>query len=229
MSNFIQSDGFQRYMLAMQNRLASETGIKSVEAAEAERGLKLASALAASGIPKRFSSISMAGDEKEQEFNALMESVVKSKRGVFLYGKQGVGKSVMMAQMLKALAEKSPSVKYITAIDLVMEIQSRYSKTGESALDYIKKVRTVYALGIDDFSNECIQWTNDRKELMFALIDYREQNGLLTFMTSNKTTSMIEKLIGRSLASRLYGMMDEVELVGSDRRIQAGEKDNDNR
>lgn len=158
------------------------------------------------------------------------ESKLNPKRGIYLCGPVGTGKTTLMELLSKWLVYvKRPSFAFVSCRDIQQEFATngykdllRYTK-----LSYIHNGRTrgpqngSITYCFDDFGSEgnATFWGNKVNVMEEVLQDrYREfeTHGMITHMTSNLkvNTELMKKKYTDRVADRINGMFNIVELLG---------------
>lgn len=147
-----------------------------------------------------------------------------TKKGVFLYGNPGIGKSTIMGWLTRALVLNGYQCGYIHFPTFLMDLKNSFGEDG--IYESIELMKNLEYLVIDDIGGESVTtWSRD--EVLSAVLAYRAQNGKATFFTSvyplkdlkkyyvlkNGDTLRVERLIDRMKAVSV-----EMELVGEDLR-----------
>lgn len=170
------------------------------------------------GIPTKFRTI-------ETDRKDFLEEAVKSKRGLFLHGSEGTGKTVFMCSLLKRLSlEKGMECRFVSSIGMVMRLQDSFRLDigkvvhGDTALDLMNDLAKVQCLYIDDMGTEKL--TDFVKQAFYYVINEREQNNLKTLITSNYSLKKLNDLFTARISSRIAGSCDVIQFTGEDRRIK---------
>ncbi|HEY0221542.1 primosomal protein DnaI [Lactovum miscens] len=142
-------------------------------------------------------------------------------KGVYLYGDFGIGKSFLLAAMVNSLAEqgvKSQMIHFPTFI----------SQPNFAASEQLDEVKTADLLVIDDIGGEINSvWSRDN--VLQVLLQYRMDNVLPTFFTSNhsmqnleerlsKTSQGVDTWSAKRVMERIKFLSDEIHLEGENRR-----------
>ncbi len=150
----------------------------------------------------------------------------KFAKGIYLYGPYGVGKSLIILNYAKQLVSDGSKVLFTYYPDLVRRIQSMFG-TGELE-SLILKLKKADILIIDDIGREA-NTPYIRDEILGPILQYRCDNNLPMFMTSNRefdllekhlseTASSVDSVKAKAIMARIKYLMDEYELVDKDYR-----------
>lgn len=167
---------------------------------------------------------------ESQEYLLAYMQLLKSleqKKGIYLYGQPGVGKSYMMAGAANFFAKSKKRVSFIKVPLFIQDIkQSMYDN--EYRQDMIGHLRFSEVLVLDDIGSEAITpWTRD--EILFPILDYRMNHELKTYFTSNYTLEELEQhyclrdkengyVASLRLMERIKALSTPVSLLGKSRR-----------
>lgn len=149
------------------------------------------------------------------------------RKGLYLHGLYGTGKTYILG----ALANEFIKLKVQTAVVFVPEFfrelkSSLDDGTYEEKIDFIKKVPV---LMLDDLGAEAnSEWTRD--EVLGSILNYRMNNHLPLFVSSNLNYEELERFYSRitkgdidpfkgsRIVQRVIAMTHEFELVGPRKR-----------
>lgn len=107
----------------------------------------------------------------------------KRMKGLYLYGKFGVGKSYLLGAIANQLAEMKHVSSLIVYVPEFFR-EMKQSLGNHSTNDKIEAVKKVPILMLDDIGAEAMSsWTRD--EVLGSILQYRMQEELPTFFTSN--------------------------------------------
>lgn len=149
----------------------------------------------------------------------------KYQKGLFLYGNFGCGKTYLIAAMFNELAYKNVKSAIIFWPEFLRDLKSSFSSDFKEKFEYVKKVPLLL---IDDIGAESTtSWSRD--EIFCPLIQYRMQEGLPTFFTSNLDINMLEEhfsvtkdkvdnIKARRIIERINQMTDKIEMVSRNLR-----------
>lgn len=119
----------------------------------------------------------------------LDETGTLPKRGLYIHGPFGVGKSFILGALANELAERHIRTVAVYVPEFLREIkQSIQEQTLHEKVDYVKKAEVLI---LDDFGAEAMTaWTRD--EILGAILQYRMSEQLPTFFTSNLSFKELE-------------------------------------
>ncbi|GFH42976.1 primosomal protein DnaI [Lactococcus hodotermopsidis] len=167
-------------------RATEETLAKEAEISK-KRRVKLV------GMPKEFAAVKwsdvLLNDAKRViSYQAVANFIADypNNNGLYLYGDFGVGKSFMMAAMANELAGKGVSTTIIHYPTFIADINF------ETVQNRVNAVKKAPVLVIDDIGAEINNaWVRDA--VLQVILQYRMQENLTTFFTSNLTMAELER------------------------------------
>ncbi len=129
-------------------------------------------------------------------------------KGLYLYGSFGCGKTYLIAAMFNELAKKNVKSAIIFWPEYLRDLKASFNTDYNSKVNYIKRVPLLL---IDDIGAESVTaWGRD--EILCPIVQYRMQEKLPTFFTSNLDIERLEKHLSIS--------KDEVDILKSRRVIE---------
>lgn len=164
-----------------------------------------------------------------KEFIEQYESLKKPK-GIYLHGSFGTGKTYLIAALFNELAKKNVKSAIVYVPEFLRQLKASFQTDYSEKYDYIK---TVPLLLLDDIGAENLtSWARD--EIIGTLLQYRMEENLPTFFTSNldlkqleehfsSTNSGVEKLKARRIIERIGYMSKEFKLTSKNRRVEKDE------
>ena len=166
-----------------------------------------------------------AGD-KAATFLMNYEAGLKPK-GLYLYGKFGVGKSYLLGAIANELAKKQISSMIVYVPELLREMKSAI---GDNTLnEKIEALKKESILMLDDIGAEAVSsWTRD--EVLGPILQFRMLEKLPTFFTSNFDFQGLEhhltysqrgeeeKMKARRIMERIRSLSEPVLVEGPNRR-----------
>lgn len=175
------------------------------------------------GIPRRFArktikdfivedeNLEAVKDFVEEYIENLSENILDN-QGIFFFGSNGVGKSMLASIILKEAYMLRYSGRRVTFSVLISEYTKTWNKE-ESQYDTYKGVEV---LVLEEVGKEI-----DSKiavPILEDLLRYREEKGLLTIICSNCSPKVIEEHYGVSIMSLIKGNMTPIKIVSKDMR-----------
>ena len=160
-------------------------------------------------------------------FKEFMESYLKNKsgKGLYLSGSFGSGKTYLIAALFNELAKKDINSALVYYPELLRSLKSSFGSDYEEKFDFIK---TVPLLLLDDIGAEnTTAWSRD--EVLGTILQYRMEEELPTFFTSNLslkelenalsvTSNGSEKIKAKRIIERIKQLTVPLELVSKNRR-----------
>lgn len=150
---------------------------------------------------------------------------INTLKGLYLHGSFGSGKTFLIASLLNELREKKDAFCEIVYFpELLRNMKEDFSQVEEK----LKYLESVDILLIDDIGAENVTaWGRD--EILGTILQYRMNNKLTTFFTSNLTIDELEihlaitkdsedKVKSRRIIERIRQLTDDLELVSVNRR-----------
>lgn len=149
----------------------------------------------------------------------------KTQKGLYLYGNFGVGKSYFIAAMFSELARHNIPSVMIFWPDFLRELKSSFGTDFKEKYDLVRKSPLLL---IDDIGAEVTtEWGRD--EIFCPLIQYRMDQKLPTFFTSNLDLTLLEEhfscskkgidaVKARRIIERIKQLTDQIEMLSQNRR-----------
>lgn len=146
-------------------------------------------------------------------------------KGLYLHGSFGSGKTYLIASLFNEMAKKNVKSVLIYYPEFLRSLKSSFNTTYNEQYDYIRKVSLLL---LDDIGAEnSSSWSRD--EVLGPLLQYRMENDLPTFFTSNLTldelekslsisSSGVDKVKARRIIERIKQLSITQELISKNRR-----------
>ena len=150
-----------------------------------------------------------------------MIEVRNGKRGIYLHGTFGCGKTYLMYRLALDIA-KSKEVVFVYYPELINNIKASISKNDSSYEKYINVIKNAQVLFLDDVGRE-FNTVFNRDQILGTILQYRCMMNLQTFMTSNydikmlknhlsETKDSISEINSSGIIERILSLMEIVQL-----------------
>lgn len=146
-------------------------------------------------------------------------------KGVYLTGSFGSGKTYLVACLFNEMAKKGIKSVSVYFPEFLVSLKSSFSSDFEEKRDYVKKIPLLLLddIGAENTSN----WSRD--EVLGPILQYRMENHLPTFFTSNLTLDELEKSLSitsngvdkvkaRRIIERIKQLTVTLDLISKNRR-----------
>ncbi|MBC2257331.1 primosomal protein DnaI [Listeria booriae] len=159
--------------------------------------------------------------------STYQQGVTGMQKGLYIHGSFGTGKSFLLGAIAKDLALKGVSSTLVYLPEFMREIKQ--SIADNSVGEKIQFAKETDILMLDDIGAESMTtWTRD--EVLGAILQFRMQEELPTFFSSNYSMEQLEthlmfsnngneeRMKARRIMERIRYLAIEVELDGRNRR-----------
>jgi primosomal protein DnaI len=184
------------------------------------------------GVPKKFQGLTLdsfaqvAGKEpgKREAIQAVRElyqyGETKGKRGLFLYGSFGLGKTGLLSPVLVKYLTEGRSGLWIEFYDFVDSVQEKYKPRSEdSADDLIRAAQEVDIILLDDVGNPDLGTeTDDRCKMLYRVVNGRHNAELPLLISSNLAPAEFAKQFGPRTYDRIADACRVVKMEGKNLR-----------
>lgn len=186
-------------------------------------------------VPKRVKEATFKdfykNDKNRIEFlkcaKKIIEDMIASKetKGIYLHGSYGTGKTYLIAALFNELAKRDIKSAIIYVPEFLRVLKSSFGEDFEEKYNYIKKVPLLL---LDDIGAEYLTpWARD--EILGTILQYRMDEKLPTFFTSNSNLKQLEdhfsmtsngkeEVKARRLIERIKDLTIDFELIGESNR-----------
>ncbi len=157
----------------------------------------------------------------------FLKNYPDNKKGLYLHGSFGSGKSYLITAILVELAKKDVKSTIIFWPEFLSELKSYFGDDiGYKRIMY--QIKNTPILFIDDIGAENLTvWSRD--EVLCTILQYRMDNNLKTFFSSNLSIDDLEKHLSitkdgnevvkaRRIIERIKQMTDDIELISKNLR-----------
>ena len=146
-------------------------------------------------------------------------------KGIYLNGSFGSGKTYLIASLFNEMAKKGVRSILVYYPDFLLNLKTSFSNDFSEKIDQTKKVPLLL---LDDIGAENTSpWSRD--EILGPILQYRMENNLPTFFTSNLTidqleknlsitTNGVDKVKARRIIERVKQLTVNLELISKNRR-----------
>lgn len=149
-------------------------------------------------------------------------------KALYLTGSFGSGKTYLISALFNELAKQNVTSVIVYFPEFLRTLKSSFNDIENSYNERFNHVKNAKLLLIDDIGAENLT-TWGRDEILGTILQYRMQENLPTFFTSNLnmkeleehlsiTTSSSDKVKARRIIERIKYLTDEMTLIGINRR-----------
>lgn len=151
-------------------------------------------------------------------------------QGIYLYGDFGVGKTYMMGALANALAVNNIGVMLLHFPSFISDLKATFDHKNESLDELLSKTKSVSVLILDDVGADTLTaWSRD--SILGIILEYRMQNELTTFFTSNFDANGFEQYLSQTregnepikaarLMQRVKFLAKPVQMTGKNKRLE---------
>ena len=146
-------------------------------------------------------------------------------KGIYLNGSFGSGKTYLIAALFNEMAKKGVKSILVYYPDFLVNLKSSFSSDFYEKMESAKRIPLLLLddIGAENTSN----WSRD--EVLGPILQYRMENKLPTFFTSNLTieeleknlsitTNGVDKVKARRITERIKQLTVNLELISKNRR-----------
>lgn len=145
-------------------------------------------------------------------------------KGLYLTGNFGCGKTYLISACFNELAKKGKKVAIVYYPEFLRNLKESFLDDFKSSFDKIKKSELLL---LDDIGAETVtNWNRD--EILGTILQYRMQEKLPTFFTSNLTIKELEhhlaasdsegKIKARRIIERIKYLTDNIVMIAENKR-----------
>ena len=149
----------------------------------------------------------------------------ESPKGIYLNGSFGSGKTYLISALLNEMAKKGERSVLVYYPEFLRKLKASFGVDFDEQFEYVKRVPLLL---FDDIGAEnATNWSRD--EILGPILQYRMENHLPTFFTSNLTldelekslsitSSGVDKVKARRIIERIKQLTVPLELISKNRR-----------
>lgn len=227
--------------LIVSNHLIDVAYVPTADTLEKQAQQQLRQRVKSIAMPKNIREASLAHfDQDEDRAEALMAALdfidayeanpKRRHQALYLAGSFGVGKTYLLAAVANQLAADGFSTTLVHFPSFAVEMKNAIAQNGVAEkLDALKKAPVLI---IDDIGADAMSaWIRD--DVLGVILEYRMQEELPTFFSSNFSMAQLEKehlristrgddepLKAQRLMQRIRFLAREITMVGANRRPQ---------
>ena len=139
-------------------------------------------------------------DEKE----ILSIDLDEDKKGLFVCGPSSSGKSYPLIALCNEFVKNNKKCAFVDVKNFIASLKSTFDYNKENYNKLMSVVKTVDVLVLDSFGEEKqSEWVRD--DVIGTVLEYRNKNNLLTFITSCYSLDEIEKMYNVSKSNYEIG------------------------
>ena len=147
-------------------------------------------------------------------------------KGLYLHGSFGSGKTYILAALLNELAKNGANTVIMYYPEMLRNLKESFSSDFDDKMNLFK---TCDVLLLDDLGAEHVTGWN-RDEILSTILNYRMEEGLPTFITSNLnkeeliehlsyTDSFKDPLKAERIVQRINQLTEDMEMISKNRRV----------
>lgn len=147
-------------------------------------------------------------------------------KGLYLTGSFGTGKTYLISALFNDMAKKKVKCAIVYYPEFIRDLMASFQTDYKEKFEYIKKIDLLL---LDDIGAENVSNFN-RDEILGPILQYRMEENLPTFFTSNLTLDQLEeelsitsrgsdKVKAKRIIERIKQLTEQMELVSKNRRV----------
>lgn len=153
----------------------------------------------------------------------------KYTKGLYLHGNFGCGKTYLIAALFNELAKKNIKSTIVYFPEFLRSLKSSFGNIEDDYEEKFNNIKNAPLLLLDDIGAEKLSdWARD--EVLGVILQYRMEEHLPTFFTSNLSLKELEdhlqitnnssdKVKARRIIERIKFLTDEIKMISINRRI----------
>mgnify|MGYP001571746467 FL=1 len=172
-------------------------------------------------IPNRFKNINYGTDVPINIKNKA-ETLVSSKKGIYLYGPAGCGKTHIAYAIASFFNESKYKTWFLNTGEMLRQMREEFEKSEAESKEslYRQLINFDGLLFFDDIGAEkASDWV---RETFYLILNDKYENMIPVIFTSNYSLDELAEKMGDRVVSRIMGICDILKLEGRDRRLEMG-------
>lgn len=167
-------------------------------------------------MPPRYATASYK--EVPEKIRDHLKQMAKTKKGIYIWGECGTGKTHVVYGIMKHCIEKRIPARIYNSPELLDIIRHFYGQRYEYRDDELRQLKDYQGLVIiDDIGAEKpTAWV---AETFYKILNVRYELMLPTIFTSNLSLDQLAEKNGDRISSRIAEMCHVVRLAGEDKRL----------
>ena len=150
-------------------------------------------------------------------------------QGLYLYGDFGVGKTYLMGALANALAANNIGVMMLHFPSFAADLKDAIGRSNDLKSRMMAQAKSIPVLILDDLGAENLSmWIRD--DILGVILEYRMQNELTTFITSNFDMTELTSYLAETrddrdkgkaarLMQRVKFLTRQITVSGKNRRL----------
>ncbi len=151
-----------------------------------------------------------------------MPQNIENNRGIFFYGSNGVGKSMLACILLKEAYVNRYTTRRVTFANYISEYTRMWNAKSVEEKESLEEIFYQYYKSVEFLVLEEVGKELDTKlsaTVLEDLLRHREEHGLPTIICTNLHPKDIIEKYGSSIESLIKGNFTPINIVGDDNRI----------
>lgn len=166
-------------------------------------------------IPPRFHNVNYETDVSEI-IKSTCAAQLKLKKGLFLVGETGVGKTHIAYAIAKELVEEGHKVRFYNTSEFLDILRDEFNAPDEERGLFKEIMDYDGVLFFDDIGAEKPSaWAVER---LYLIINKKYEQVRPMFFTTNCSKDNLVKILGDRIVSRITEMTVQIRIQGTDRR-----------
>lgn len=186
------------------------------------------------GVPRTYCELTLAdykdyGSDKLKQVKDFVRDYIVNihenlyyNKGIFFYGSNGVGKSMLSCIILREAYLNRYSAKRVTFSDYINEYTRVWNARTIEEKEALEEVFYQYYKSVELLILEEVGKELDTKlsaTVLEDLLRHREEKGLTTIICTNLPPKEIVEKYGASIESLIKGNFTPINIVGADKRM----------